>query len=128
MRLTIILLLSLLICAGCVSAHRPVAVSSDDAFDVEPKEVVMVQGPNDEVWFSGHQLIGLARRYAEEQKLGFKFEGTEKIVWVKPGGRVRADVWFSSGMGNPVLHVAIDRYGKVIRHDTGTAVCGTGQK
>ncbi len=88
----------------------------------------MIQGPNDKVWFSGHQLIGLAMRYAEEQKLGFEFEGTEKIVWVNPEGRVRADVWFSSGMGEPVLHVAIDKYGRVIRHDTGTSVCGTGRR
>ena len=128
MRPTIILLLSLFVCAGCMSARRPVAVSPDDAFVVEPKEVVMIQGPNDKVWFSGHQLIGLAMRYAEEQKLGFEFEGTEKIVWVNPGGRVRADVWFSSGMGEPVLHVAIDKYGRVIRHDTGTSVCGTGRR
>ncbi len=128
MRPTIILLLSLFVCAGCMSARRPVAVSPDDAFVVEPKEVVMIQGPNDKVWFSGHQLIGLAMRYAEEQKLGFEFEGTEKIVWVNPEGRVRADVWFSSGMGEPVLHVAIDKYGRVIRHDTGTSVCGTGRR
>ena len=111
-----------------MSARHPVAVSSDDVFAVGPKEFVMIQGPNDKVWFSGHQLIGLAMRYAEEQKLGFEFEGTEKIVWVNPGGRVRADVWFSSGLGEPVLHVAIDRYGRVVSHDTGTSVCGTGRK
>jgi hypothetical protein len=120
--------LSLLLCAGCASMSRQINVSSDDAFVVEPREYVMVQGPNDKTWFSGHQLINIARRYAEEQKLGFDFEGTEKIVWVKPGGRVRADVYFSSRMGQPILHVAIDKYGKVIRHETGTAVCGTGRK
>jgi hypothetical protein len=103
-------------------------VLSDGAFVVESKEYVMVQGANDKVWFSGHQLIGIAKRYAEEQKLGFDFAGTEKIVWVKPGGRVRAGVWFSSRMGQPVLHVAIDKYGKVRRYDIGTEVCGTGQK
>ena len=88
----------------------------------------MVQGGNDKTWFSGHQLVVIARRYAEEQKLDFNFEGTEKVVWVKPEGLVRADVWFTSGMGKPSLHVAIDKYGKVIRYDTGTEVCGTGSK
>jgi len=121
-------LLSLLFCAGCASTDRSAAVSPDAAFAVEPKEYVMIQGVNDKVWYSGHQLVGIARRYAQERKLGFDFEGTEKIVWVKPGRRVRADVWFSSGMGQPVLHVAIDKHGKVLRHDTGIEVCGTGQK
>ena len=121
-------LLSLLLCAGCESVDRQAGVSAEDAFVVEPREYVMVQGANAKTWFSGHQLIGIARRYAEEQKLRFDFAGTERIVWVNPGGRVRADVWFSSGVGKPVLHVAIDKYGKVIRHDTGIAVCGTGRK
>lgn len=124
-------LVSLLLCAGCVAPHKQTNVLREDAFVVEPKEYVMVQGANDKTWFSGHQLIGIARHYAEEQKLGFDFEGTEKIVWVNPGGRARADVWFSSGssgMGKPVLHVAIDKYGKVIAYDIGTEVCGTGVK
>ena len=128
MKMYIPTLLGFVLCSGCASTDRSAAVSPDDAFVVEPKEHVMIQGVNDKVWYSGHQLIGIARRYAEERKLGFDFEGTEKIVYVKPGGRVRADVWFSSGMGHPVLHVAIDKYGKVIRHDSGTEVCGTGQK
>lgn len=127
-RLVPVLLLSLLVCAGCTSTRRQLVISSDDPFAVGPKEFVLIQGPNDKTWFSGHQLIGLAMRYAEDQKLEFEFEGTEKIVWVRPGGRIRADVRFSSGMGKPVLRVAIDKYGKVVRHDTGTAVCGTGRK
>lgn len=128
MKTFIPILLSLLLCAGCASTERSAAVPPVDAFAVEPREYVMIQGVNDKVWYSGHQLIGIAKRYAEEQKLGFDFRGTEKIVWVKPRGRVRADVWFSSGTGQPVLHVAIDKHGKVIRHDTGTEVCGTGRK
>jgi hypothetical protein len=121
-------LLILLLCAGCESLHHETNVSPEDAFVVGPKEYVMVQGANDKTWFSSHQLIGIARHYAEQQKLGFDFEGTEKIVWVNPGRRPRADVWCSSGMGNPSLHVAIDKYGKVIGHDIGKEVCGTGVK
>ena len=77
-------LLSLLLCAGCASVHQPADVSPEDAFVVEPKEYVMVRGAGDKTWFSAHQLIAIARRYAEEQKLGFDFEGTEKVVWVNP--------------------------------------------
>lgn len=121
-------LLALPLCVGCVSTDRRTAVSHGDAFVVEPKEYVMIQGASDKVWYSGHQLVGIAKRYAQERKIDFNFEGTEKIVWVKPGGRVRADVWFSSGIGQPVLHVAIDKNGKALRHDTGTEVCGTGQR
>ncbi len=120
--------LVLLFCTGCTSVHRQANTSPEDEFVVGPREYVMVQGANDRTWYSGHQLIGIARRYAEEQKLGFDFDGTEKTVWVKPRGRVRADVWFSSEMGKPVLHVAINKYGEVIRHDTGTAICGTVRK
>jgi hypothetical protein len=80
-------LLSLLLCASSASVHRQENVPAEDAFVVEPKAYVMVQGANDKIWFSGHQLIGIARRYAEEQKFGFDFEETEKIVWVNPGGR-----------------------------------------
>ena len=118
----------LLLLTGCVAPPRHVAAAAEDAFVVETNECVMVQGASDKVWFSGHQLIVLARRYAEEKKLGFAFEGTEQMVWVKRGGRVLADVWFSSGMGQPVLHVALDQYGQAISHDLGTGVCGTGLK
>jgi hypothetical protein len=115
----------LAVCSGCALADRRANVAPEDGFVTYPKEYVMVQGPNGKTWFSGHQLISIAGHYAEEQKLDFEFEGTEKIVWVNAGGPVRADVYFSSGMGDPILHIAIDKYGRVIRHDIGTSVCGS---
>ena len=48
------------------------------------------------------------------------------MVWVKTdGGRVLANVFYSSGLGQPVLHVAINRKGRVIHHYIDEAVCGT---
>ena len=94
-----------------------------------PHEYMFVAGDGPKAWYSALELEQKARRYASEHKLEFDFDGTEKAVWAKTdGGRVLADVHYSSGMGQPVLHIAIDRHGKAIGHDIGTAVCGTGTR
>lgn len=93
----------------------------------DPHEYMFVAGDGYKAWYSALELEQIARRYADEHKLEFTFEGTEKMVWVKTdGGRVLANVAYSSGVGQPILYIAIDRHGRVINHDIGTAICGTG--
>ncbi|MDB6124380.1 MAG: hypothetical protein JWQ71_3373 [Pedosphaera sp.] len=75
-------------------------------------------GPNE--WFSALQLGRIARRYVEEKKVDFRFEGAEMSVWVKTkGGKVLADFSWSSGMGKPSLQVEIGRDGKPISYSIG---------
>ena len=119
------IILTALLC-GCSSPQDKgkVGVLAQD-----PHEYMFVAGNGQKAWYSSLELDRIARSYAAEHKLDFTFEGTEKAVWVRTdGGRVLADVYYSSAIGQPILHVAIDHHGKVISQDIGTAVCGTGAK
>lgn len=124
MRITTIFVATVLICAGCISAQRQIVISSE--VGTPPNDVVMIQRPDgSKVPVSREQLAGIARLFAEEQKLGFDFDGVETNVWVNSSGRTLVDVDFSSGRGKPYLNVSIDKYGKVIKHEAITPVCGT---
>jgi len=123
---TLILALSAVLLSGCASPRHDsrVGVQAHD-----PGDYMFVSGAGQKSWYSALELEQAARQYADEHKIEFQFDGTEKRVWVKTdGGRILADVYYSSGIGQPVLHIAIDRRGRVIGHDIATAVCGTGSK
>jgi hypothetical protein len=77
---------------------------------------VAADGPKE--WYSALELERIARSYAESKKADFRFEGTEMNIWVKTdGGNVLANVYWSKGIGKPMLHVEIGRDGKAIRHE-----------
>ncbi len=111
--------LAVAVLAGCSSPSRVGVIAQG------PHEYMYVAGDGQKAWYSALELEKTARRYADEHKLEFNFEGTEKNVWVNTdGGRVLADVYYSSGLGEPSLSIAIDRYGRVIRHRIGMSICG----
>ena len=79
-----------------------------------------------ETWSSESRLERIARDYVKQRKIEFTFEKTYRTVSVeKRGTNAVATIWFSSGMGKPVLGVEIAPGGKVITNYTGIAVCGT---
>jgi len=64
------------------------------------QEYMFVMGDGQKAWYSALELEHIARTYANTQKLDFKFDSTEKSVWVHTdGGKVLAEVWFKSGGG-----------------------------
>jgi hypothetical protein len=82
-----------------------------------------------ETWSSQSRLERIAREYTEQQKIGFTFEKTYRNVSVeKRGTNVVATIWFSSGMGEPVLGIEITPSGKVITNHPGIAVSGMGRR
>ncbi len=86
---------------------------------------MFISGDGQKAWYSALELEQIAHRYAEEKSIEYDFSQANCTVWVQTdGGRVLANVDFSSGMGKPFLRVVIDRFGSVIRHETGTSVCG----
>ena len=79
-----------------------------------------------ETWASASRLERIAKGYAKQQKIEFTFEKTYHSVSIeKRGTNAVATIWFSSGMGKPVLIVEVAPSGKVITNYTGIAVCGT---
>jgi hypothetical protein len=91
---------------------------------------VFVHGTGDK-WFSATDLEQIARGYAKQKKIDFNFELTERNVWVSTSGsNIIASVCFSSGMGEPILKVEIDRTGKAVASHLWMAFCdrvsGTG--
>ena len=79
-----------------------------------------------ETWASKSRLERIAKDYTKQQKIEFIFEKTYRNVSVaKRGTNAVATIWFSSGMGKPVLGVEVAPSGKVITNYTGIAVCGT---
>ena len=77
---------------------------------------IAADGPKQ--WYSALELERIAKGYAESKKADFQFEGTEMNIWVKTdGGKVLADVYWSKGVGKPMLHVEIGRDGKPMRHE-----------
>ena len=81
-----------------------------------------------ETWVSESRLERIAKDHARKQKIDFTFEKTYRNVSVeKRGTNAVATIWFSSGMGKPVLGVEIAPSGTVITNYTGIAVCGTGK-
>src|ERR1041385_3412328 len=97
---------------GCSSSRFPTRFGVQEQ---EPHEFMFVSGDGTKEWYSGLEFDRIARRYAEEQRLTFDFEGTSRAVWIHTGGgRVLADVYYSSGLGKPTLHIAINRHGQVI--------------
>ena len=81
-----------------------------------------------ETWASKSRLERIAKDYAKQQKIELTFEKTYRNVSVeKRGTNTVATIWFSSGMGKPVLGVEVASSGKVITNYTGVAVCGTGR-
>lgn len=126
MKTTVIAALLAILAVGCSTSRFPTRFGVQAH---EPGEFMFVSADGKKEWYSALEFDRIARRYAEEQRLAFDFQGTERMVWIKTdGGRVLADVFYSSGMGKPVLHVAISRHGQAIRHDIGTSVCGTGSR
>jgi hypothetical protein len=110
-----------MIMAGCSSFRSP---TRHDVHESEPQEFMFVSADGKKEWYSALEFDRIARRHAAEQKLPFDFEGTKPMVWVKTDGdRVLANVFYSSGLGQPALHVAINRKGRVIHHHIGEAVC-----
>ncbi|MGC3957595.1 MAG: hypothetical protein QM813_06430 [Verrucomicrobiota bacterium] len=82
-----------------------------------------------ETWASESRLERIAKDYVKQQKIEFTFEKTYRNVSVgKRGTNAFATIWFSSGMGQPILGVEIAPSGTVITNYTGIAVCGTGRK
>jgi len=81
-----------------------------------------------ETWASESRLERIAKDHAKKQKIEFTFEKTYRNVSVeRRGTNAVATIWFSSGMGKPVLRVEIAPSGKVITNYTRIAVCGTGR-
>ena len=88
-------------------------------------EYMFIRALGPKEWYSALELDRIARKYAEEHKLDFSFDEQETNVWVETDdGPLLATVDYSSGIGEPFLRVAIDRYGKATGHETGIAVCG----
>lgn len=80
-------------------------------------EYMFVGGEGKKAWYSALELEQIASAYAAAQKLEFDFATAEKSVWVHTdGGKVLAEVWFSSGAGRPSLQVQIGRKGNVLKH------------
>jgi hypothetical protein len=81
------------------------------------QEYMFVGGEGKKAWYSALELEQIARAYAASQKLDFDVATAEKSVWVHTdGGKVLAEVWFSSGAGRPSLQVQIGRKGSVLKH------------
>jgi hypothetical protein len=110
--LTIVIVLGL---ALTVIGH-----ASDSRLGVQSKgehEYMFVGGDGQKAWYSALELERIAKAYAKSKKLAFEFEGTEKNIWVNTdGGKVLAEVWFSSGVGRPALQIQIGRKGDVLKH------------
>ena len=82
-----------------------------------------------ETWSSESRLERIARDYATQRKIRFTFEKTDRTVSVQNRGtNVVATIWFSSGMGMPILGVDVAPSGRVITNYMGTAVCGNGRR
>jgi hypothetical protein len=80
-------------------------------------EYMFVGGDGQKAWYSALELERIAKAYAKSNKLAFEFEGTNKNIWVNTdGGKVLAEVWFSSGVGRPALQIQIGRKGNVLKH------------
>src|SRR4051812_19560840 len=98
-----------ILAAGCSSSRFPTRYG---VHEHEPNEFMFVSADGEKEWYSALEFDRIARRYAEAQRLAFDFQGTERTVWIKTdGGRVLADVSYSSGMGKPFLQVTINRHG-----------------
>ena len=114
----------LVFCMGFASVGQ----AADSRLGVQTKgghEYMFVSGEGKKAWYSALELEQIANAYAQSKKLDFKFEGTEKNIWVHTeGGKVLAEVWFSSGVGRPALQIQIGRKGHVINHKI---VEGTGR-
>jgi hypothetical protein len=92
-------------------------------------EYMFVKSSGRKVGFSALEFEQIARQYAEQQRLQFQFEGTEKMIWIRTDGSpIIADVYFIAALGEPSLHIEIDRDGKVKGHNIQTYVCGTGSR
>lgn len=104
--------------------HGPNA-SARTTVPVKPGESVVVQTPDNTFLFSEPKLVETALRYAKDRMLSFDFARTESAIWVRVKEPISADVWFTSGLGQPALNVAIDKYGSVISHQIWTLACGT---
>ena len=74
------------------------------------------------LWFSAAELDSIARRYARERRIDFKFSGAEAQIWVPRSRDYLARVQYSSGIGHPVLWVIIAWDGSVREHGKGTAI------
>lgn len=74
------------------------------------------------LWFSAKELDSIARRYARERRIDFKFSGVEIQIWVPRSRDYLARVQYSSGIGHPVLWVIIAWDGSVREHGKGTAI------
>jgi hypothetical protein len=124
--LNLIILPYIALLAGCSSLHQEGRVG---VLARDPNEFVFVSGDGQKEWYSGLELDQIARRYAYEKCLGFDFSEASRSVWINTNGRkVLANVSYSSEFGMPFLNIAIDRHGKVIRHETGMSVCGTSNR
>jgi hypothetical protein len=85
---------------------------------------VFVHGAGDR-WYSAADLEQTARDYTKQKKIDFNFELTERNVWVPTSrSNIIASVSFSSGMGEPILRVDIDRAGKAVAGHLWIASCG----
>jgi hypothetical protein len=82
-------------------------------------EYMFVNGDGQKQWYSALELEQIAIDYVKSKKLEFEFEGTQKNIWVHTdGGKVLAEVWFTSPVGKPGLQILIGRKGEVIKHKT----------
>ena len=91
-------------------------------------EYMYVKSSGRKVGFSALEFERIARRYAKDNKLPFNFKRAEKNIWIRTDGLpVIADVYFSHGLGEPVLHIEIDKDGNVTKHNIAIGIDRTGK-
>jgi hypothetical protein len=97
-------------------------IGSEPHLGVQAKgehEYMFISGDGKKQWYSALELEQIAMNYVKAKKLEFSFEGTEKNIWVHTdGGKVLAEVWYTSAAGKPGLQILIGRKGEVIKHKT----------
>ena len=111
--------------AGCSRAVHEVLLEGDRSsmlHDDAEAERRRGRDIHPSLWFSGKELDAIARRYAREQRIDFRFSGVDTQIWVPRSRDYLADVEYSSGIGKPVLSVTINWDGTVREHRTAIAI------
>jgi hypothetical protein len=92
-------------------------------------EYMYVKSSGRKVGFSALEFERIARNYAKDNKLTFNFKRADKSIWIRTDGSpVIADVYFSHGLGEPVLRIEIDKDGNVIKHNIAIGIDRNGNK
>jgi hypothetical protein len=104
------LLILLALAGGCASPQPTVAIATD----------------NDDGWLAPEDLNRIVQDFAADQKLDFDFRGLTPHIVIPHSRDYLAEVWYGKGMGYPTLMTKIGFDRRVIEHNVGVGVCGTG--